>query len=343
MNPVRPILNLYMYFNIEKNRNILYWFMPNKRRSNGMNNLRGAVLISLSVIGIFCTMASACLPIVFCPPCPACYTQTGQWPNCHCEWYCTGGSFCCNGECCYSSQCESCVGGGCSVCGGDPNKFCCNGTCADTDANEACCDNRTKYNEDTKHCCGDGDGHTCNWRNCMDCNSITHGCDLRCKSENCQTCDGKGNCIVCDGDPNMECCNGTCCNSGQICCNGSCCSGTCCNGSCCPTGKICNNGHCCSAPNGCGSAGGPPFSDNPAGCSDASFLNFCNAHDECYGQCGGSDRDTCDDNLWDGLTDMCAGSSCAVACQAAANAYYGAIDGWGDGAFADARACSCGE
>ncbi len=171
-----------------------------------------AVLICLSVIGVFCIIASA-----VCPPCPPCYKSTGK-PYCWCVWNCgpckscVGGSCvsscsagetccngsccggtCCNGSCCSNANCltcgasgcestcdpdacKSCVGGSCVVCGGDPNYECCGGQCIPK----------------------------CDPDNCMDCNSTSKACESKC-------------------DPNETCCAGECCNSGQDCCNNACC------------------------------------------------------------------------------------------------------------------------
>jgi hypothetical protein len=121
-----------------------------------------------------------------------------------------------------------------------------------------------------------------------------------------------GECKVCNGDPNLTC----------------------------------YNGHCCCAPNGCGPCGyGDLVPDNPTGCSDTSFLGACNAHDECYGQCG-SNKDTCDGSADSGflgaMLEICMGSSCAPACSEAAYAYYGVVHIGGGSAWQSAQDCSCG-
>lgn len=50
-------------------------------------------------------------------------------------------------SCCDTALCETCVGGECKVCGGDPNKTCCYGNC-------------------------------CNKKSCEECNDITHSCEV---------------------------------------------------------------------------------------------------------------------------------------------------------------------
>ena len=81
----------------------------------------GAFLIG---IGLCCVTIWACP----CPPCPPCYSVTGSYPNCGCNWNCSGGQTCCNNSCC----------------------------------NGSCCDDITCYNPSTSHCCGYGNGKTCN-------------------------------------------------------------------------------------------------------------------------------------------------------------------------------------
>ncbi|MCX5632449.1 MAG: hypothetical protein NTW93_02045 [Phycisphaerae bacterium] len=174
-----------------------------------------------------------------CPPLPPCYHQTSGYPTCGTAWNCSDGQFCCNGSCCGPGGCQSCSGGSCVVCDGDPNKTCCNGSC-------------------------------CNNLSCEDCNNGS--CESRCRPENCAECDGSGSCVVCDGDPNKTCCNGSCCNnlSCEDCNNGQCesrcrpencaeCDGQghckvcnddphkfCCEGSCCNCENcdMCKNGSC---------------------------------------------------------------------------------------------------
>jgi len=114
--------------------------------------------------------------------------------------------FCCNNSCCSIPNCQTCGASGCEsicdpnlcqtcngsgsciTCGGDPNKFCCGGSCGDSDANEACCDNKTIYDTDTKQCCGEGTGHTCD----KECESCCNGncCDI----SNCEICKS-GTCV----------------------------------------------------------------------------------------------------------------------------------------------------
>ena len=121
-----------------------------------------------------------------------------------------------------------------------------------------------------------------------------------------------GSCPVCGGDPDLRC----------------------------------SNGNCCPAPNGCGPAGGPPVPDNPTGCDDTSFLQPCNAHDDCYGTCG-SNKDSCDTEFLgeveppSGMLGICVESSCAPACSEFAYLYYGVVHNGGDDAFQAAQACSC--
>ena len=103
----------------------------------------------------------------------------------------------------------------------------------------------------------------------------------------------------------------------------------------------CYNGHCCCAPNGCGPCGGPAVPNNPAGCDDTSFLGPCNAHDDCYTECG-SNKGTCDSNFLDAMLEICTGSSCGLPCSEAAYAYYGFVNNYGGDAFNAAQACSCG-
>lgn len=96
------------------------------------------------------------------------------------------------------------------------------------------------------------------------------------------------------------------------------------------------------SPNGCGPEGGPSVPDNPTECLDASFLEACNAHDECYGTCDSS-RAICDNDFLDAMLEVCMWSSCAYRCSQYAYAYYGAVHNWGQAAYesAQVKACVC--
>ena len=50
----------------------------------------------------------------------------------------------------------------------------------------------------------------CDCDNCYDCNFTTHDCYQKCKSEDCEECDGNGHCVVCNNDPTKCCVNGEC-------------------------------------------------------------------------------------------------------------------------------------
>jgi hypothetical protein len=226
---------------------------------------------------------------------------------------------CCNGECydekncqycdgtalqprCDPNNCQICDGNGhCPACGDDPNKRCCNGTCYDL-STQGCCGG-TIYNKTTQKCCEDI--------------SPSYPCDI-----------------------NKTCCYGSCCNPAECKdCNATTHACEVCGGD--PTLK-CYNGHCCCAPNGCGPCNGViPISDNPSGCSDTSFLGPCNAHDDCYGECG-SDKDTCDTNFKNAMDAVCDASDCWLPCFTYAEAYYQAVHLGGNTAYNNAQACSCG-
>ena len=107
----------------------------------------------LIVIGLCCATIWSCP----CPPCPACYTVTGSYPNCGCSYDCK------------TYLCESCVGGNCQVCGDNPNQFCCdvvNGTCCNSSTdccvNWDCVTNSCTGGPETAYFCnctsGGGDG-----------------------------------------------------------------------------------------------------------------------------------------------------------------------------------------
>jgi hypothetical protein len=149
--------------------------------------------------------------------------------------------------------------------------------------------------------------HCCDTNQCMDCvGGMCKGCD----PDKCEDCNATSHaCEVCQGDSTLKC----------------------------------YNGHCCCAPNGCGPCHGPHVPDNPTGCPDTSFLGPCNAHDDCYSTCG-SNKTTCDENLWEELTEICsmAASDCVARCTQNANIYYNAVSGWGQSAWEAAQACSCG-
>jgi len=107
------------------------------------------------------------------------------------------------------------------------------------------------------------------------------------------------------------------------------------------TTKACYNGHCCCAPNGCGPCDGPPVPNNPTGCEDTSFLAACNAHDNCYADCG-INKYFCDTDFYNTMTGICNSSSCKISCLAYALAYYEVVFWGGDSAFQAAQNCSCG-
>jgi len=181
-------------------------------------------------------------------------------------------------------------------------------TCCVTWSGEICCNHQCVVPDPNHDCCDNRELY----------NTDTHECCggkviAKCDPDKCESCID-GECKVCDGDPNLAC----------------------------------HNGHCCCAPNGCGSCGGIDIiPDNPAGCSDTSFLEVCNTHDSCYGECG-SNKDTCDGVFLGeaepptGMLGICIQSSCAYACSEAAYTYYGAVHNEGQSAYDAAQSCSCG-
>jgi len=168
---------------------------------------------------------------------------------------------------------------------------------------EACC-GEEHYDTSTQQCCDDFSPYF--YYLCDINETCCHGeC---CDPEKCESCFFDIYCVVCGGDPNLTC----------------------------------RNGNCCCAPNGCGPCGGPDIiPDNPTGCDDTSFLGPCNAHDDCYGECG-NNKGTCNSNFLDAMLEFCTGSNCGLPCFEAARAYYGAVDLGGQGAFDASQACSCG-
>ena len=83
-----------------------------------------------------CCDCYLCVPGLPYPPClflcdtPNCMQCVGVTGNCLCQ-LCGGkpNTTCCNGSCCDSNLCQTCVNGQCKVCGGDLCKVCVNGTC----------------------------------------------------------------------------------------------------------------------------------------------------------------------------------------------------------------------
>jgi hypothetical protein len=223
-------------------------------------------------------------------------------------------------ERCESSHCEdACIyytnlGYLCRPCGGNDNKVCCDGgrACYNP-VTQGCCNNQP-YDKTTQKCCPGlfGMDFIC------DINNIC--CDVTCCNPKiCELCTdymGLRICTVCDNDPTLKC----------------------------------YNGHCCCAPNGCGPCSGvPSVPNNPAGCSDTSFLDACNAHDDCYGECHNhnmDDKNICDANFLQAMQLKCLGSSsgegCIISCLGSALTYYEAVHSRGQGAFDASQACSCG-
>jgi hypothetical protein len=131
---------------------------------------------------------------------------------------------------------------GCEDC--DPlTQFCCvdgnTGQCYN-EANQICCNGKI-YSWPEHECCKDGTYEwECEKYKCKDCNFTTHGCDYRCKPENCEECVSLlGNppaCHECGGDGTKCCvsghcterCGGGCCEPNQYCC-GDIDEGQCCN------------------------------------------------------------------------------------------------------------------
>lgn len=240
------------------------------------------------------------------PPGPGCPSACDTWDPV--QEKCIEGCQCPCAECDEDSgYCyEDCPIGESCCCSADNSR----GQCYQHDE-YSCCDGRLCELDECKTCVDGVCENRCtyyyaDW--CMICDG-TGNCIDRCDPDLCQWCDGYGNCEFCGGNPD----------------------------------KTCRNGNCCSAPNGCGPEGGPPVPDNPTGCEDTSFLGPCNAHDDCYGTCG-SNKDTCDEDFWEGMMEVCsmAASDCVAACTQNANIYYNAVSGWGQSAWESAQACSCG-
>jgi hypothetical protein len=86
--------------------------------------------------------------------------------------------------------------------------------------------------------------------------------------------------------------------------------------------------------------------DNPAGgaCGEASsFLNACNAHDECYGRCG-STQGECDGQFGNNLDVVCRQltSTCYASCVDWALIYNTAVELIGEGYWQNGQLQSCG-
>ncbi|MBK7333032.1 MAG: hypothetical protein IPI87_12050 [Betaproteobacteria bacterium] len=72
------------------------------------------------------------------------------------------------------------------------------------------------------------------------------------------------------------------------------------------------------------------------------FSDCCRDHDDCYGDCEGPSRTTCDDQFHECMTQKCGryGGDSQIACKAWADLYYSAVSDWGDfgqRAFQNAR------
>jgi len=188
-----------------------------------------------------CSLSALAFAWTCAPPCDDCHrcvfgSCVRRCPPekcCHgscCDDICCGDGYCCNPD-----DCQSCVGGRCVVCNGDPAKGCCDGSCCDhrqckgcnlstgecesrCDEGEKCCEPPpggfvgyccpTDYvcsnaDEDIpKFCCPPGT-NCCGYRS----GTIIF---LRCCDPNlCESCSVDGCVYQCD--PNTEvCCDGTC-------------------------------------------------------------------------------------------------------------------------------------
>ncbi len=251
--------------------------------------------------------------------CKGCDDGVHLGTACEPNWHCCGYGYCGpdGWECCADHDnycnpkwCQTCDGNGNCVSTCDTNQECCNGTCYDP-VTKGCC-NGEIYDKSTQQCCPGLFNIN------FVCDSNKTCCDTTCcdpkKCETCYNYNGLHLCIVCNNDPTLKC----------------------------------YNGHCCCAPNGCGPCSGvPSVSNNPAGCSDTSFLDACSAHDDCYGECHNyntDDKDNCDNNFLQAMLNICLASSspsCRIACMLSAETYYEAVHSRGQGAFDASQACSC--
>ena len=78
--------------------------------------------------------------------------------------------------------------------------------------------------------------------------------------------------------------------------------------------------------------------DKPAGYD---FSTACQTHDKCYDTCGASQND-CDEKFLEDMQSICESRySSAVGCNDLANIYYGAVQNYAQGAFADAQKAAC--
>lgn len=70
------------------------------------------------------------------------------------------------------------------------------------------------------------------------------------------------------------------------------------------------------------------------------FGSSCQQHDDCYGQCNGPSKASCDFNFWKNSLKSCSNYSNNYAeCICAANLYAGAVAAFGGSSFNDARKC----
>lgn len=93
-------------------------------------------------------------------------------------------------------------------------------------------------------------------------------------------------------------------------------------------------------PGGCGSGWNQPIVPDKPGGYD--FTSACQTHDHCYGTCGASKGD-CDSQLLENLDNICDNYSCPLGCYEAANAFYGAVQNWGQSAFDAAQTAACSQ
>jgi hypothetical protein len=284
----------------------------------------------------YCNETAGCVCKSWCSSGQSCCNDSPEgicygngWQCCGDGHLCPAEDICCNGGCCYTSQCMECKDGSCqSKC--DPND------CEICDEQGSCIS-------------------TCD-------SSV---CQKTCINGSCQPCGGDLD-MVCCLDGTETCCNWV---IGETCCNGDCCEQSCCNSFDCEycDGESCQpclrkvgtyaELQMCSyvvddpdtepSPNGCSN----PVSsnpDNPAGyvCGEASsFLNACNAHDTCYQTCGSNKIEECDAvfdwNLWTVCNPL--SGECRDACLDKKSLYVGFVLTMGEAWWREGQvgACAC--
>jgi hypothetical protein len=264
--------------------------------------------ICLFIVGVFYAMVMACV----CPPSTPCYDVWGTWPNC------------------YYHNFDKCGTG------------------------NACCGGNKCYNLSTQFCCKKSINYTYNYQVCDKNNEVCCGSSNCCKPADCETC-VNGQCKVCGGDTTKQCCNG------GSCCNKSCSNSWSCEkckdgGGCQPClRKAANYGELSSCSkvddpatqptaNGC-SAPLLENGNNPAGCTYSSFLNSCNSHDLCYGNCSQT-QSACDTTFNLSMEAVCTSEDnvadgCYYPCNSWKNVYHMAVLGAGVLYYKPAQVAEC--